>query len=206
MNSAFSKPSATNPAPFANRWPKTTRTPRSPMISIHCSLGIGGHDAASCPPIPSPGCPAPCPGHAGPRCRQTLLRRKAPGPISPSQSAASWRRASARGASAGRKDKADPVYYNTGSCVHPRCITGIEITAAPPKDDGPIRPHFTLVKWGYLEEKPGRLPRKNRGDSAEEKPGRLPIFSFRKIGSCTGFSGPQDGSCTGFSGPQAGSK
>ena len=31
-----------------------------------------------------------------------------------------------------RKDKADPVYYNTGSCVHPRCITGIEITAAPP--------------------------------------------------------------------------
>ena len=49
-----------------------------------------------------------------------------------------------------RKDKADPVYYNTGSCVHPRCITGIEITAAPPKDDGPIRPHFALVKWGYL--------------------------------------------------------
>jgi predicted phosphodiesterase len=49
-----------------------------------------------------------------------------------------------------RKEKADPVYYNTGSCVHPRCITGIEITVAPPKDDGPIRPHFTLVKWGYL--------------------------------------------------------
>ena len=39
-----------------------------------------------------------------------------------------------------RKDKTDPVYYNTGSCVHPRCIMGIEITAAPPKDDGPIRP------------------------------------------------------------------
>ena len=49
-----------------------------------------------------------------------------------------------------RKDKADPVYYNTGSCVHPRGITGIEITAAPPKDDGPIRPHFILMKRGYL--------------------------------------------------------
>ena len=72
-----------------------------------------------------------------------------------------------------RKDKADPVYYNTGSCVHPRCITGIEITAAPPKDDGPVRPHFTLVKWVYLEEKPGRLPRKNRGDS---------LFSRRENG------------------------
>ena len=76
-----------------------------------------------------------------------------------------------------RKDKADPVYYNTGSCVHPRCITGIEITAAPPKDDGPIRPHFTLVKWGYLEEKPGRLPRKNRGDS-QGKTGATPYFLF----------------------------
>jgi predicted phosphodiesterase len=49
-----------------------------------------------------------------------------------------------------RKDKAEPVYYNTGSCVHPRCITGIEITAAPSKDNEPVRPHFTLVKWGYI--------------------------------------------------------
>ena len=31
------------------------------------------------------------------------------------------------------------------------------------------------------------------GPEVEEKPGRLPIFSFRKIGSCTGFSGPQAG-------------
>ena len=38
-----------------------------------------------------------------------------------------------------RKEKADPVYYNAGSCVHPRCITGLEITF----------PRFTLVKWGY---------------------------------------------------------
>jgi len=49
-----------------------------------------------------------------------------------------------------RKEKADPVYYNAGSCVHPRCITGIEITAVPPKDDGLIHPHFTLMRWGYL--------------------------------------------------------
>ena len=88
-----------------------------------------------------------------------------------------------------RKDKADPVYYNTGSCVHPRCITGIEITAASPKDDGPVRPHFTLVKWGYLEEKPGRLRGGKTGATPKEKPGRLPIFSFRKKGSRPGFSG-----------------
>jgi hypothetical protein len=38
-----------------------------------------------------------------------------------------------------RKEKAEPVYYNTGSCVHPRCITGLEITAH----------NITLAKWGY---------------------------------------------------------
>jgi UDP-2,3-diacylglucosamine pyrophosphatase LpxH len=71
-----------------------------------------------------------------------------------------------------RKEKADPVYYNAGSCVHPRCITGIEITmegqAAPlqsamvPFDKlraGSARqqevtpmmmtPVITLAKWGY---------------------------------------------------------
>jgi hypothetical protein len=66
-----------------------------------------------------------------------------------------------------RKEKADPVYYNTGSCVHPRCITGIEITAEPrpdPEAEGKpdtvppagtagdaaaLRPCFTLVKWGH---------------------------------------------------------
>lgn len=59
-----------------------------------------------------------------------------------------------------RKEKADPVYYNAGSCVHPRCITGIEITAeAKPHphtagipDD--IRPRFTLVKWGLRADAP----------------------------------------------------
>jgi UDP-2,3-diacylglucosamine pyrophosphatase LpxH len=43
-----------------------------------------------------------------------------------------------------RKLHPDPAYYNTGSCVHPRCITGIEITAGK---DG--KPAFTLIKWGY---------------------------------------------------------
>jgi UDP-2,3-diacylglucosamine pyrophosphatase LpxH len=38
----------------------------------------------------------------------------------------------------------DQAYYNTGSCVHPRCITGIEIT---PGKEG--KPSLTLVKWGY---------------------------------------------------------
>jgi UDP-2,3-diacylglucosamine pyrophosphatase LpxH len=46
-----------------------------------------------------------------------------------------------------RKFHADPAYYNTGSCVHPRCITGIEIT---PGQAG--RPAFTLVKWGYAAQ------------------------------------------------------
>jgi len=43
----------------------------------------------------------------------------------------------------GKKLKPEPVYYNTGSCVHPRCITGIEITM-----EGNT-PSLKLVKWGY---------------------------------------------------------
>lgn len=43
-----------------------------------------------------------------------------------------------------RKDKpSSPRYYNTGSCVHPRCITGIEITV----EDGKI--NFKLIKWAH---------------------------------------------------------
>ena len=42
-----------------------------------------------------------------------------------------------------RKLSPDKAYYNTGSCVHPGCITGIEITA----QEG--NPSCTLVKWGY---------------------------------------------------------
>ncbi|MBC8200370.1 MAG: hypothetical protein H8E80_10100 [Desulfobacteraceae bacterium] len=42
-----------------------------------------------------------------------------------------------------KKLKPEPVYYNTGSCVHPRCITGIEITV---RDD---RPYLTLIKWSH---------------------------------------------------------
>jgi predicted phosphodiesterase len=38
----------------------------------------------------------------------------------------------------------DPTYYNTGSCVHPRCITGIEITAGENH-----RPDIKLIKWAY---------------------------------------------------------
>lgn len=38
----------------------------------------------------------------------------------------------------------DPAYYNTGSCVHPRCITGIEITAEPDQAST-----FRLIKWAY---------------------------------------------------------
>ena len=36
----------------------------------------------------------------------------------------------------------DPSYYNTGSCVHPRCITGIEITLGQDHN-----PEITLIKW-----------------------------------------------------------
>ena len=45
-----------------------------------------------------------------------------------------------------RKKGPEAIYYNAGSCVHPRCITGIEITAKQ-NTGGPIRPHFALVKW-----------------------------------------------------------
>ena len=39
------------------------------------------------------------------------------------------------------KHQPDESYYNTGSCVHPLCITGIEITI----ENGPC---LRLVKWG----------------------------------------------------------
>ncbi|MDA3835618.1 MAG: hypothetical protein PF495_19775 [Spirochaetales bacterium] len=42
-----------------------------------------------------------------------------------------------------KKLKPEPVYYNTGSCVHPRCITGIEITMEA------NTPSLKLIKWGY---------------------------------------------------------
>jgi hypothetical protein len=42
-----------------------------------------------------------------------------------------------------KKLKPEPVYYNTGSCVHPRCITGIEVTM-----ENNI-PGFKLIKWAY---------------------------------------------------------
>ncbi|MBW6484668.1 MAG: hypothetical protein K0B01_00740 [Syntrophobacterales bacterium] len=52
-----------------------------------------------------------------------------------------------------RKKGPEAIYYNTGACVLPRCITGIEITA---KTDagGAIRPHFSLVKWAVQPASP----------------------------------------------------
>ncbi len=41
----------------------------------------------------------------------------------------------------------DPSYYNTGSCVHPRCITGIEIACGSDR-----KPLFQLIKWSYNAE------------------------------------------------------
>jgi UDP-2,3-diacylglucosamine pyrophosphatase LpxH len=43
--------------------------------------------------------------------------------------------------------KGEPPYFNTGSCVHPRCITGIEI------EQGGI----ALVKWWLAPDDGGRL-------------------------------------------------
>lgn len=42
-----------------------------------------------------------------------------------------------------KKKEPDPHYYNSGSCVHPRCITGLELEF---NKNGPV---FTLVKWNY---------------------------------------------------------
>jgi len=43
------------------------------------------------------------------------------------------------------KHQPDGSYYNTGSCVHPLCITGIEITF----ENGP---RLRLIKWGQATE------------------------------------------------------
>jgi len=42
-----------------------------------------------------------------------------------------------------KKRRADAAYFNAGSCVHPRCITGIEITFEYQK------PKLELIKWAY---------------------------------------------------------
>lgn len=44
-------------------------------------------------------------------------------------------------------DQSRPPYFNTGSCVHPRCITGIEIEA------GAVQ----LIKWDVWPDSRGRL-------------------------------------------------
>ncbi|MBC8391646.1 MAG: hypothetical protein H8E17_03635 [Deltaproteobacteria bacterium] len=54
---------------------------------------------------------------------------------------------SGRGTANIQKKGPDPAYYNTGSCVHPRCITGIEITLGQDK-----RPEFTLIKWAFTAQ------------------------------------------------------
>lgn len=44
-------------------------------------------------------------------------------------------------------DDGEPPYFNDGSCVHPRCITGIEI------ENGEI----SLIKWWVKPDAPGAL-------------------------------------------------
>jgi predicted phosphodiesterase len=44
----------------------------------------------------------------------------------------------------------DPSYYNTGSCVHPRCITGIEITAGQDR-----QAKIKLIKWANSVQSEG---------------------------------------------------
>ena len=44
-------------------------------------------------------------------------------------------------------DVGEVPYFNDGSCVHPRCITAIEIE----------RGYITLVKWGIETKKDGTL-------------------------------------------------
>lgn len=41
----------------------------------------------------------------------------------------------------------EPLYFNDGSCVHPRCITAIEI----------VEGDVTLVKWVVKTKKDGTL-------------------------------------------------
>ena len=48
----------------------------------------------------------------------------------------------------------DPRYYNTGSCVYPMTITGIEITSEN-------SPHLEMVEWGLATESGKMTVRKN---------------------------------------------
>ena len=41
----------------------------------------------------------------------------------------------------------EPAYYNDGSCVHPRCITCIEIAGG----------EIMLAKWAYFIKKDGTV-------------------------------------------------
>jgi len=59
-----------------------------------------------------------------------------------------------------REKTPDPTYYNTGCCVHPRCITGIEITSAHDE-----QPKFTLIKWAYSAQTQSRP---NMADSQDQ--------------------------------------
>jgi UDP-2,3-diacylglucosamine pyrophosphatase LpxH len=51
-----------------------------------------------------------------------------------------------------KKRRTDTAYFNTGSCVHPRCITGIEITFQNQ------RPRLQLIKWAH-EAQPVQQPK-----------------------------------------------
>ena len=52
------------------------------------------------------------------------------------------------------RDRRDHHYYNTGSCVHPTTITGIEVTCN--KD-----PHLEMIEWGLATESGKMTVRKN---------------------------------------------
>jgi UDP-2,3-diacylglucosamine pyrophosphatase LpxH len=45
-----------------------------------------------------------------------------------------------------------PAYFNTGSCVHPRCVTGLEISGG----------RIGLIKWSMEADRTGRLFFKKR--------------------------------------------
>jgi UDP-2,3-diacylglucosamine pyrophosphatase LpxH len=58
------------------------------------------------------------------------------------------------------RKSSDPAYYNTGSCVHPRCITGIEITAGQDQ-----KPDIKLIKWACSAQSgPELVPSHAQGD------------------------------------------
>ena len=61
-----------------------------------------------------------------------------------------------------RNKRPDSCYFNAGSCVHPRCITGIELTF----DNG--RPTLSLIKWAYEIQKISSLEQARKTNENDE--------------------------------------